>query len=83
MEKIRFAVIGRGFITERFLAHAALCPRFELTAVCSRRADTARDFAAAVQAEREAVRCCSAGRSKQCPRRTPSLVIAGAEVGRC
>jgi len=46
MEKIRFAVIGRGFITERFLAHAALCPCFELTAVCSRRADTARDFAA-------------------------------------
>ena len=42
---LRFAVIGTNFITERFLAAAALCEDFVLTTVYSRSLQTAQQFA--------------------------------------
>ena len=45
MEKIRFGVVGTNFITDWLIAGARQDPRFELTAVCSRTAERAQDFA--------------------------------------
>lgn len=46
MDKIRFGVIGTNFITDWVIAGARQDPRFELTAVYSRRQETADAFAA-------------------------------------
>lgn len=45
-QKIRFGVIGTGFIADWVIAGAREDPRFELTAVCSRTQATADAFAA-------------------------------------
>lgn len=45
MEKVRFGVVGTNFITDWLIAGARQDPRFELTAVCSRTAERAQDFA--------------------------------------
>jgi predicted dehydrogenase len=44
MQKVRFGVIGTNFITDWLLTGAFQDPRFELTAVYSRSADTAAQF---------------------------------------
>lgn len=49
VEKIRFGVVGTNFITDWVIAGAKLDSRFELTAVCSRRQDTAYAFATKYQ----------------------------------
>lgn len=46
MDKIRFGVVGTNFITDWVIAGARQDPRFELTAVYSRRQETADAFAA-------------------------------------
>ncbi len=45
MDKIKFAVIGTNFITERFIEAAKLCDDFEFAAVYSRTMERAREFA--------------------------------------
>lgn len=45
MRRIRFAVVGTNFITDRFLKAAAFCPAFSLDAVYSRSAEKGRAFA--------------------------------------
>jgi predicted dehydrogenase len=45
MDKIRFAIIGTGMITERFLKAAKNCTAFQLTAVYSRDLQKAEHFA--------------------------------------
>lgn len=45
MTKIRFGIIGTNWITERFLAGAALHEQFQLAAVYSRTEEKAREFA--------------------------------------
>lgn len=45
MKKVRFGVIGTNFITEWVIAGARADSRFELSAVCSRSADRADQFA--------------------------------------
>ena len=45
-QKIRFGIIGTNFITDMLLAGAKEDPRFEVTAVCSRTEERAREFAA-------------------------------------
>ncbi|MEG1992310.1 MAG: Gfo/Idh/MocA family oxidoreductase, partial [Acetivibrio sp.] len=45
MEKIRFAVIGTGWITQRFLEAAGQCELFSLVGVYSRSLDRAQEFA--------------------------------------
>ena len=45
MEKIHFGVIGTNFITAKVIAGARQDTRFELTAVCSRSIERAREFA--------------------------------------
>ena len=44
-QKIRFGIIGTNFITDMLLAGAKEDPRFEVTAVCSRTEERAREFA--------------------------------------
>lgn len=46
MKKIRFGVVGTNFITDKIIAAGRLDPRFELSAVCSRTASRADEFAA-------------------------------------
>ncbi len=46
MQTLRYAVIGRNFVAEDFLAAAAARDDVRLCAVCSRREDTGRVFAA-------------------------------------
>ncbi|MGN0230486.1 MAG: Gfo/Idh/MocA family protein [Muribaculaceae bacterium] len=45
-QKVRFGIIGTNFITDWVIAGAKEDPRFELTAVCSRTEERAREFAA-------------------------------------
>lgn len=42
---IRFAVIGRNFVTERMLEAAKYVPELKLSGICSRSAEGAREFA--------------------------------------
>ena len=46
LQKVRFGVVGTNFITDWLIAGARQDSRFELTAVCSRRRETADAFAA-------------------------------------
>lgn len=46
MNKVRFGVVGTNFITDWMIAGARQDSRFELTAVCSRSAERAEEFAA-------------------------------------
>lgn len=48
---IRFAIIGTNWITDRFLESAAEIEDFQLTAVYSRSAERAAEFAAKHNAE--------------------------------
>lgn len=45
MDKIKFAVIGTNFITERFIEAASFCEEFKLHGVYSRTMDRAEEFA--------------------------------------
>jgi predicted dehydrogenase len=45
MKKIRFGVVGTNFITDWLLTGASQDKRFELSAVCSRKQETADAFA--------------------------------------
>ena len=42
---VRFAVVGTNFITDYILEAAKACPDFQLTAVHSRRAERAQEYA--------------------------------------
>ena len=42
---IRFAVIGRNFVTDRMLEAAKYVPELKLSGICSRSAEGAREFA--------------------------------------
>jgi predicted dehydrogenase len=46
MEKVRFGLVGTGRITDWVLKGAVLEPRFEAAAICSRREESGRAFAA-------------------------------------
>ncbi len=46
MGKIRFGVVGTNYITDRVMDAGRMDPRFELTAVCSRTAGRAAEYAA-------------------------------------
>lgn len=46
MEKIRFGVVGTNNITDKIIAAGRMDPRFEVSAVCSRTAQRADEFAA-------------------------------------
>ena len=46
MNKVRFGVVGTNYITDRIIAAGRMDPRFELTAVCSRTAERAVEYAA-------------------------------------
>ena len=45
MQKVRFGIIGTNFITDWVIKGGSQDPRFEITAVYSRSAETARQFA--------------------------------------